>query len=245
MEYSEKKVNATEFYYRSARVVVGPILRKLYKPIVLNRGVVPRDNRGIIYAPNHRSTIDPFAIISSMDETDGAIHWAALKRFFDAEDSIFNNSKNPFLCQLTKFMFTNLGFVPVDRESVNLDSLRLMSRFLKESRNLGIFPEGTTNKHPDLYDIGEVKSGFAVVARKSDAWVQPMSLLWIKDERIKNNVIINYREPFLSKGMKKQEIIDLWTAEVQEGIDENRDVIQALRQTDDENLVKRMSLKIK
>lgn len=242
MEYREKEVDLTEKCYLTARVFVAPLLKSIYKPIVLNRSFIPEDkNRGIIYAPNHRSTLDPFAVIAA---ADGAIHWAALKRFFDAEDSIFNNSKNPFLCQLTKWMFITMGFVPIDRESTNLDSLRLMSRYLKEHRNLGIFPEGTTNKHPDQYDIGPVKPGLSVVARKSDSWIQPISLLWIKDKKIENKVIINFREPFLSN-KSKQEIIDLWTSEVQVGIDQNRKVISDLSTIADDASVKRLSLKIK
>lgn len=226
MEYSEKKVNITETLYQSTRVVINPLLKKLYRPLVLNRDFVPKDNtHGIIFAPNHRSTMDPFAIISA---TDVAIHWAALKRFFDAEDSIFNNNKNVFLRYFTKYLFKTMGFIPVDREAVNLDSLRLMSKYLKDQRNLGIFPEGTTNKHPDLYDIGPVKPGFAVVARKSDAWIQPVSLTWIKDKDISYNTIINFMKPFLSSNMSKQEIIETWTSEIQSGLDENRETIKAL-----------------
>ncbi|HBA37738.1 MAG TPA: hypothetical protein DCY94_03360 [Firmicutes bacterium] len=242
MEYSERKVDVAEQTYLTTRVFVAPILKSLYKPIVLNKSFVPKDiNRGMIFAPNHRSTVDPFAIISA---TEGAIHWAALKRFFDAEDSIFNNSKNPFLCQLTRLMFNTLGFVPIDRETMNLDSLRIMSRYLKENRSLGIFPEGTTNKHPDQYDIGPVKPGFAVVARKGDAWIQPISILWIKDDKIENKIVINFREPFLSN-KSKQEIVDLWTREVQMGINQNREVIKNLRDVADDSSVKRISLKIK
>ncbi len=242
MEYLEKEVNRTESVYQATRVVVTPFLKSNFKPIILNKDLVPKGkNRGIIYAPNHRSTIDPFAVTTAVEDT---IHWAALKRFFDAEDSIFNNSKNPLLCQLTKYMFTTMGFIPIDRDSVNLDSLRLMSRFLKDCRSIGIFPEGTTNKHPDQYDLGEVKPGLSIIARKSDAWIQPISLVWIKDKRIANRVIINFREPFLSNG-NKNKITELWTDEVQEGIRQNKEVIATLTQIADESSAKRLSLKIK
>lgn len=241
MEYSEKKVNLTEFAYQSTRVVVTPYLKKHFNPIILNKDFIPKDGRGIIYAPNHRSTLDPFAVTTGIEDT---IHWAALKRFFDAEDSIFNNSKNPLLCQLTKYMFKTLGFIPIDREAANLEALRLISKFLKDCRNIGIFPEGTTNKHPDQYDLGEVKPGLSIIARKNDAWIQPISLVWIKDKRIANRVIINFREPFLSTGNKKG-ITDLWTSEVQEGIRQNKELISNLTQVADASEGKRISLQIK
>lgn len=243
MEYSEKKVNLTENIYQAGRSLATPVLKKIYKPIVLNESIIPKDeSRSVIYAPNHRTTIDPFAIITA---THDPIHWVALKRFFDAEDSIFNNSKNIFLCYLTKYLFTYMGFVPIDRESNNLESLRLMNKLLKDGRNLGIFPEGTTNKHPDLYDIGPVKPGLSSMAKTHDSWVQPISLLWINDEKIDNKVIINFREPYLASQMTKKEGTDLWIEEVQSGIDENKELIKNLSSIADDKSIRKMTLKIK
>ena len=60
------------------------------KTYVLNiQNLVQDYAGGIIYASNHRSTLDPLYITRYLNEE---IHWVALKRFFTAEDSIFNNS---------------------------------------------------------------------------------------------------------------------------------------------------------
>lgn len=243
MEYSERKMNLTENIYKVACSLATPVLNNMYNPIILNKSVVPKDDsRSVIYAPNHRTTLDPFAIITA---TTDPIHWVALKRFFDAEDSIFNNSKNPFLCYLTKYLFTYMGFIPIDREANNLESLRLMNRLLKEGRNLGIFPEGTTNKHPDLYDIGPVKPGLTSMAKTHDSWIQPISLLWIDDQKMNNKVVINFREPYLASQMTKREGTDLWIEEVQAGIDENKEIIKTLSSIASDESIKKMSLKIK
>lgn len=243
MEYSEKKVNLTENTYQLGRIVATPILKEIYNPIIINKSVIPKDdNRSVIYAPNHRTTLDPFAIITA---TNDPIHWVALKRFFDAKDSIFNNNKNAFLCYLTKYLFISMGFIPIDRESNNLESLRLMNKYLKEGRNLGIFPEGTTNKHPDLYDIGPVQPGLITMARANDSWIQPISLLWIENDKIDNKIIINFREPYLASQMTKKEGTDLWVEEVQEGINQNREVVRNLSHLVDDDSIKKMILKIK
>lgn len=70
-----------------------PLVRWYLDPVVLHADRRIRTKDAVLYAPNHRSTLDPLAILSVVEEN---IHWAALLRFFQAKDSIFNNSKNPF-----------------------------------------------------------------------------------------------------------------------------------------------------
>ena len=241
-EFQSKKTDLNEGVYQVIRSVSSPMIKKVFNPIIINNSIIPKDEKSIVYAPNHRSTLDPFIIFST---TTDSIHWAALKRFFDAEDSIFNNSKNPILCYLTKYLFLSMGLIPIDRNSSNIDSLRLMNNLLKEKRNLGIFPEGTTNKHPELYDIGPVKPGLTAIARTNNAWILPISILWIEDEKIKNKVIINYRTPFLPSEMTKSEATDLWIKEVQSGIDENREIIKSLKKISSDKDLSILSLKIK
>lgn len=243
MEYNSKKVDLTENIYQVGRILATPILEKIYNPIILNRSLVPNDSsRGVVYAPNHRTTVDPFSIIIALNDP---VHWVALKRFFDAEDSIFNNNKNLALCYLTKYLFTYMGFVPIDRNSNNFESLKLMNQYLKDGRNLGIFPEGTTNKHPDLYDIGPVKPGLTSIAKSNDSWIHPISILWIKNEKIDNKVIINFREPYLPSQMTKKEGTDLWLEEVQLGINENKEIINNLSSVSSDDSVKRLKLSIR
>lgn len=86
-------------------------------PIILNEQNIKHvSNEGIIYAPNHRSTLDPVVITGILRQN---IHWAALLRFFKGEDSIFNNSKNPLLCKITAEWFRRMEYFPIDRKSDN------------------------------------------------------------------------------------------------------------------------------
>ena len=79
------RVYDSDRFYKKVRHII-PIILNEFKPIVLNKNnLINVDNQGIVVAPNHQSTLDPLIITSVIDEN---IHWAALKRFFDAEDSI-------------------------------------------------------------------------------------------------------------------------------------------------------------
>ena len=97
--------------------LIEPLFFYLFKVKVLNGDkMIKNPEEGIIYASNHRSTLDPVVIIATVREN---IHYAALKRFFDGKDSIFNNNKNLFLCKFTAWLFNGLAFFPIERKSDN------------------------------------------------------------------------------------------------------------------------------
>ena len=151
------------------------------------------------------------------------IHWVALKRFFTGEDSIFNNSKNWFLCQITKIMFVKMGCIPVDRDIADFNAYRMIDRCLKEGSNVGIFPEGTTNKEPEKTRILEVRSGMASFARRHCCWVQPIAILW-KEIGKHRQIIVNFREAFWTEGMSVEEITQRWRDEVEKGLAESEEI---------------------
>lgn len=217
----------TEKIYKLVRTIGKPFVKAKFNPIILNTEVIPEDGPMII-TPNHRQTLDPFFIGVA---TKKSIHWAALKRFFTAEDSIFNNSKNPILCKTTALLFRGIGAVPIDREKPNIDSVKKLNAYLKAGSTIGIFPEGTTNKNPDQQDLLELHLELLRLAERNDAWVQPVSVVWIpKNSNIKNRVIINFRTPFKVGGMSKDEASAMLIDAMQSGIDENKKIINDLQE---------------
>lgn len=184
----------------------------MFHPIVLNpQNIISDKKEGIIYAPNHRSTLDPLVIESVFTEP---IHWAALKRFFQGEDSIFNNSKNPILCKITKNVFYRLGYFPIERKSDNpnannLESLMQMNLFLKNGYKIGIFAEGTTRKG-EKQDFGTFDDSFLRLAKKNKAWIQPITLLWINFPGAKHKVIVNFGQAFQMKDLDIEEGMKLF-----------------------------------
>lgn len=222
---NRKRIKKSDRAFRKIRLAF-PIILKKYKPIVLHgENIAILEDKSVIIAPNHQRTSDSLVVTALFDKN---IHWAALKRFFDAEDSIFNNSKNPLLCRFTARMFKKLEYFPIERardnpKADNSTAIRDMFRFLKENQYIGIFPEGTTNKTDK--DFGEFDRGFAQLALSFNAYIQPITLLWIKSDR----VIVNAGKPFPTEGMTRDEIYEKYTAVLTKQLEENRQTARQVK----------------
>ena len=201
LKYYRRAASSDVFFNKLK--LCSPLILSQFKPIILHEeNIIQEDGSGIIYAPNHRSTLDPMVITSILCKN---IHWAALLRFFKGTDSIFNNSKNPILCKITSASFKKLEYFPIDRKSDNIeannfDSIRDMNNFLKIKQPIGIFAEGTTRR-PEGQDFGTFDDAFLLLAKRNDSWIQPITSLWIKDLNIDSKVIINFGKPFKVKNM--------------------------------------------
>lgn len=180
---------------------LGFLINKLFNPVVLHyENLSNMQDVGIVYAPNHRSTLDPLVITSVIKKN---IHWAALQRFFEAKDSIFNNSKNPVLCNFTAKFFKKMGYFPIERKADNSDadnykSIIAMKEYLELNQAVGIFGEGTTSI-PEGKDFGTFDDTFLVLAKSTCSVIQPITLLWIDDLNMKEKVIVNFGIPFFVK----------------------------------------------
>lgn len=216
-------LKSTERIYKMMKLIGTPIVSNMFHPIIINKKNIS-DKKPLIYAPNHRKTLDPFFIVMSSDD---AIHWAALKRFFTGDDSIFNNSKNPFLCYLTSKLFKGMGLIPIERGGDNSDAISMLNYCLKNKSCIGIFPEGTTNKNPDTQELLEIKKGFLHFAKDNGALIQPVSIVWFpQNVSRKNRVVINYREPFSMENLAIEEGKKKWIDSVLNGIYESQKVIK-------------------
>lgn len=212
LKYLCKRENNPKFTdkcYKLLRTIGKPLVMKKFDPIILNAEKAKLESP-VIVSPNHRSTLDPFFVIAT---TDFPIHWAALKRFFDADDSIFNNSKKSFLKKVTSLLVRSIGTVPIERVSDNpkannKNSVIRMTRMVRNNQSVGVFPEGTTNKNPDLEHIGTSdRSGnlaFSLIRESPKAKILPISISWIKDtSKIKNKLIVNYGDSISYEDVKE------------------------------------------
>jgi len=174
--------------------------------------------------------LDPLSITSIIDKN---IHWAALKRFFTGEDSIFNNNKNPILCKITSKVFKKMEYFPIERlrdndKANNFKSIKDMNAFLMNNQYIGIFPEGTTNKSKEK-DFGNFDPAFIVLAKRTKSWIQPVTVLWIKDLNIKNKMIINFGEPFKVNDMTVDDAYKYYLKIQQENFNENKEYAEKLK----------------
>ena len=190
---------------------------------------------GIIYASNHRSTLDPLYITGYLNEE---IHWVALKRFFTAEDSIFNNSKNRLLCEITKKGFKKLYFFPIERKrdnpnANNYETIKHMNTCLKVGGRIGIFPEGTTTREEDK-DFNDFDPGFLVLAEQARAVIQPITVLWQKKYKQRKRIIINFGPAFIMNGRKRDEALKYFEEIQNIALEENKKVMCSAKEAERE-----------
>lgn len=186
-----------------------PVIMWLFKPLVLHKENIKSDlGYGIVFVPNHRSTLDPLIITALLNRN---VHWAALLRFFEAKDSIFNNNKNPILCKLTAIIFKKLEYFPVDRQqdnpkANNFEAIRNMNLFLRAGSAIGIFGEGTIHRK-EGQEFGVFDDSFFFLARKNESWIQPVTIYWSRKKNCKYKVAVNFGELFKVGKRGRREVI--------------------------------------
>ncbi|CAL9630041.1 lysophospholipid acyltransferase family protein [Streptomyces sp. Tu 3180] len=151
------------FYYLLKYVLLGPLLRLLFRPRIEGLRHVPSSGAAII-AGNHLSFSDHFLMP------------AVLKRriTFLAKAEYFTG---PGLKgRLTAFFFHSAGQIPVDRsgKEAGQAAVREGLGVLGKGELLGIYPEGTRSHDGRLY---KGKVGVAVMALKAGVPVVPCAMI--------------------------------------------------------------------
>ncbi len=222
LQYYERAAKAKKMFSKFKLVKL--MIPHIYKPILLNiDNLKDYDQEAVIFAPNHMKTLDPIIITSVIGEQ---IHWAALLRFFEGEDSIFNNNKGVIFRKITAKYFPKLEYFPIERlsdnpKANNLNSIKDMYNFLVIKQKLGIFPEGTTRKGPGR-EFGDFDDGFVKIAKKTNAYIQPITSLWINELKLKNKIIINFSKPFKIENMEIKEALDFYRKIQENSLEENK-----------------------
>lgn len=229
LRYFQRDAKSNKVFQKIKRLK--PIMMREFRPVILNADNIDKQSdRGIVYAPNHRSTWDPIIITGILGVH---IHWAALLRFFQGKDSIFNNSKNPILCKITSVLFKKLEYFPIDRktdnsEANNLDAIRDMNHFLKVNARIGIFAEGTTRR-PEGCDFGAFDESFILLAKRNKAVIQPVTVTWIKDKKVKNKIVVNFGKSFVVENMSTEEAMERFMEIQKKCMKENEEWIGRVR----------------
>ncbi|MFI9604591.1 lysophospholipid acyltransferase family protein [Streptomyces sp. NPDC052043] len=148
--------------YSLARLVLAPMLRLIYQPVVRGRGNVPR--RGpVILASNHLSFIDSIVIALLAPRP---VHFLAKDEYFTGTG---------LKGALTRCFFTAFGCIPVDRRAHRSAqaSLDAAEQILVSGRAFGIYPEGTRSPDGRLY---RGRTGVAWLALTTGTPVIPVAL---------------------------------------------------------------------
>ncbi|MBQ8327591.1 MAG: 1-acyl-sn-glycerol-3-phosphate acyltransferase [Lachnospiraceae bacterium] len=217
-----KEIAKSDVFYKRV-LFIRQGIKKSFKPIVLNANRLKKiEDRGVIYASNHRSTLDPIIITAIINEP---IRYAALARFFRGEDSIFNNSKNILLRKITAFGFKKLKFFSVERirDDVNANNNNSIKEMIECSNikcKIGIFPEGTTLKNTEN-DFGEFNDSFIRLAALTNAIIQPITIYWFTHKG-KRKCIVNFGSQLEVRKDNMNEVFSIFMKCQQEQLQENR-----------------------
>lgn len=139
--------------YKSIRLIFKPIFKLLFKLNI--HGIENIDNKnGIIICSNHLSNWDPITLAIVFDKP---IHFIAKKELF--EIPVLGN------------ILPKLNVIPIDRDSVEISTMREGLNKINDGNNLGVFIEGT---RVDNFDRKNAKLGVVMLARMSKSEILPV-----------------------------------------------------------------------
>ncbi|HEV7192202.1 MAG TPA: lysophospholipid acyltransferase family protein [Jatrophihabitantaceae bacterium] len=151
------------FYWLAKFVLLGPLLRGLWRPWAEGLENIP-DDRPAILASNHLSFCDSFFMPVMVPR----------KVTFLAKAEYFTTPGIKGF--LSRMFFAGVGQVPIDRDDADASRAALKTgvRVLREGKLLGIYPEGTRSPDGRLY---RGKTGVARMALESGALVIPCAMV--------------------------------------------------------------------
>lgn len=138
----------------------------------------------IVVCANHKSMHDPVILVASCPRT---LHCVA-------KDTLF---KNPIL----RYFLNLLHAIPVARGKADMSMIRTTIALLKEGEGIGIFPEGTRVKGPEL---GEGQAGAAMIAMRGEAQIIPCAIS--SQYKLFRRTTIEFGQPIDTKELKQQKM---------------------------------------
>ncbi|MEV0173873.1 lysophospholipid acyltransferase family protein [Streptomyces sp. NPDC050803] len=167
------------FYYLLKYVLLGPLLRLVFRPRIEGLEHVPPTGAAIV-AGNHLSFSDHFLMPAIIKRR---ITFLAKAEYFTGPG---------LKGRLTAFFFRSAGQIPVDRsgKEAGQAAIREGLGVLRKNELLGIYPEGTRSHDGRLY---KGKVGVAVMALKAQVPVIPCAMIGTFEAQPPGKVIPNIR----------------------------------------------------
>jgi len=189
-----------KFWYSLFKGLLGWFFMLYYRPIIKNKGVIPKDGP-IIICGNHIHLFDQcFPILS----TKRMIHYMAKKEHFESKFGWF---------------FKLSGCISVDRSVHDDEAKEKALKVLKDGYALGIFPEGTRNRTKDL--LQPLKFGAVSMAKKTNATIVPFAITG-KYKFWNNNLKCTFGKPFKVGSMSLEDANEKLKKELTRLIKENK-----------------------
>ncbi len=151
------------FYWFLKRIVLGPVLRLIFRPYVIGLENVPEDG-GAILASNHLSFSDSIFLPLVIERR---VTFLAKADYFTGRG---------LKGRLTAVFFRGVGQLPVDRAGGQASEAALSAglKVLRRGDLLGIYPEGTRSPDGRLY---RGKTGVARMSLEAAVPVLPVAMI--------------------------------------------------------------------
>ena len=184
----------TIFQYVACNWVIINILRSKYN-VLKTEGLENIDKtKKYVVASNHVTGFDPFSIAASIKLT---IAYMAKVQLFETFWSMV--------------LMDWCGAFAVDRDKVDVSTIKTALSIKKTKWHLGIFPQGTRRQDGKL---GEFTKGFASMAKKMDSDILPVGIM-VKENPNSKKKDIQFRvgKPISCK-LSVDEIAENWAQKV-------------------------------
>lgn len=176
--------------------IATPLFWLFYRFEIKGRENIPKD-RKFICAANHISEYDPFLVSIALLKP---VAYMAKKELF--EENVFMKKNMDWL-----------GAFSVNREKLEVSTIKTVKELLNTDWFLGIFPQGGIVRN---HKIETVNKGFAVIAKATKCDILPISITgcehynWIP---FKSKVVVQIGKP-VSFELSQDEIIEGWSKQV-------------------------------
>ena len=181
------------FQYVACNTVIINMIRAKYK-IIKAEGIENIDrSKKYIIASNHVTGFDPFFIANQYKLT---IAYMAKKQLFETFWSMV--------------LMDWCGAFAVDRDKVDVSTIKTALSIKKTNWHLGLFPQGTRSNTGKLENITK---GFASIAKKMNTDILPIAIIVKEIENGKKTMQLKAGAP-ISYQKSVEEIVDEWAKTV-------------------------------
>lgn len=182
------------FQYIACNIVILNIVRAKYN-LKKTKGLENIDRtKKYIVAGNHITGFDPFSIAATLNMT---IAYMAKVQLFEKFWSML--------------LMDGCGAFAVDREKVEVSTIKTALSVKKTKWHLGIFPQGTRCTNGKLENF---TTGFASIAKKMDIDILPVGILIKENPKSKKKDIQFSVGPAISCKGSIEEIVEKWATTV-------------------------------
>ncbi len=149
-----KNTKFVPWFYKLVQATLGVLYSVFFGVKAYGVDSIPNDGRGVIFAPNHGSHLDPplLGVTAKRPIT------------YLAKEYLF---KKPVLGRCIEW----LGSIPIKSETQDYRSIRMLIRLLDEGHQILVFPEGTRTNDGNIQNV---EGGVGFLALKAKCHVVPV-----------------------------------------------------------------------